>query len=54
MAKFRGLRGKVARHALVDPALDLCGEIKDFDSHGGVLCNSGGPTAGPPQNPRDA
>ena len=42
MGKFRSLRGKVAGHALVDPTLDLCGEVKDFDSHSSVLCKSGG------------
>jgi hypothetical protein len=41
MGKFRSLGGKVAGDALVDPALDLCGQIKDFDSHGGVLFKSG-------------
>jgi hypothetical protein len=50
MGKFRRLRGKVAGNALVDPALDLCGQIKDFDSHGGVLFKSGdrGWSAGKP------
>jgi hypothetical protein len=41
MGKFRGLCRKVAGNALVNPALDLCGQIKDFDSHGGVLFKSG-------------
>jgi hypothetical protein len=35
MGKFRSLGCKVAGDALVDPALDLCGEVKDFDRHGG-------------------
>jgi hypothetical protein len=30
-----GLRGKVASHAPVDPALELVGQIKDFDCHCG-------------------
>jgi hypothetical protein len=34
VGKFRSLRGKVAGYALVDPALDLGGQIKDFDRHG--------------------
>jgi hypothetical protein len=42
MGKFRGLRGKVAGDALVDPALDLGSQIKDFESHGGVLIKSEG------------
>jgi hypothetical protein len=42
MGKFRSLRRKVTGNALVDPALDLGGQIKDFDSHGGVLFKSGG------------
>jgi hypothetical protein len=50
MGKFRSLRCKVAGDALVDPALDLGGQIKDFDSHGGVLFKSGanGRSAGKP------
>jgi hypothetical protein len=35
MGKFRSLRCKVAGDALVDPAVDLVGQIKDFDRHGG-------------------
>jgi hypothetical protein len=35
MGKFRSLSCKVAGNALVDPALDLGGEVKDFDRHGG-------------------
>jgi hypothetical protein len=30
-----GLRSKMASHAPVDPALELVGQIKDFDRHGG-------------------
>jgi hypothetical protein len=50
VGKFRGLGCKVAGYALVDPALDLCGQIKDFDRHGGVLFKSGadGWSAGKP------
>jgi hypothetical protein len=51
MGKFRSLGGKVAGNALVDPALDLCGQVKDFDSHGGVLFKSGGKTADQPAKP---
>jgi len=32
-----GLRGQVASYALVDPALELGGQVKKFDSHGKVL-----------------
>jgi hypothetical protein len=35
MGKFRSLLGEMAGHALVYPAVDLCGQIKDFDRHGG-------------------
>jgi hypothetical protein len=35
VGKFRSLGCKVAGDALVDPALDLGGEVKDFDRHGG-------------------
>jgi hypothetical protein len=35
VGKFRSLRRKVAGDALVDPAVDLGGQIKDFDRHGG-------------------
>jgi hypothetical protein len=53
MGKFRSLLGKVPGHALVDPALDLCGQIKDFDRHGGSpLQVRGWRLIG--QNPRDA
>jgi hypothetical protein len=37
-----GLRGEVASHADVEPMLDLGGQLKDLDSHSGVLCNSEG------------
>jgi hypothetical protein len=30
-----GLRGEMASHADVEPLLDLGGQMKDFDSHGG-------------------
>jgi hypothetical protein len=42
MGKFRSLRRKVAGNALVDPELDLGGQIKDFDRHGSVLFKSVG------------
>ena len=32
-----GLRGKMTGNAGVEPALDLGGQRKDFDSHGVVL-----------------
>jgi hypothetical protein len=35
VGKFRSLRSEMAGYALVDPALDLSGEVKDFDRHGG-------------------
>jgi hypothetical protein len=35
VGKFRSLGRKVAGDALVDPALDLSGEVKDFDRHNG-------------------
>ena len=35
MVQFCGLGGNVTGHALVEPAVDLCGQIKDFDRHGG-------------------
>ena len=41
MGEFRGLGCKVTGDALVEPAMDLCGQIKDFDRHGKVLCKSG-------------
>jgi hypothetical protein len=28
-----GLRGKMTGHACIEPALNLGGQIKDFDSH---------------------
>jgi hypothetical protein len=34
--QFLDLRGKVAGDAPVEPALDLSGQIKNFDSHGVV------------------
>jgi hypothetical protein len=38
MGKLRGLGFKMAGNAKVEPVLDLSGQIKDFDSHGKVLC----------------
>jgi hypothetical protein len=35
VGKFRSLGCKVAGDALVDPALDLGGQVKDFGRHGG-------------------
>ena len=40
-----GLRGKMARHADVEPVMDSGGQIDDFDGHGIVLCNSQGSRA---------
>ena len=31
-----GLLGKIMGHASIEPALDLGGQIKDFDGHGGI------------------
>jgi hypothetical protein len=53
VGKFRSLGRKMAGNALVDPALDLGGQIKDFDRHGGgPLQVRGWRQIG--QNPRDA
>src|ERR1700722_4470727 len=38
------LRGKVTGDALIEPALELGGQVKKFDSHGKVPCKS--PTLG--------
>jgi hypothetical protein len=38
MGKLRGLGFKMAGNPEIKPALDLGGQIKDFDSHGKVLC----------------
>jgi hypothetical protein len=32
-----GLRGEMAGHASIEPALDLGGQMKNCDSHGGIL-----------------
>jgi hypothetical protein len=40
-----GLRGKMARHADVEPVMDSGSQIDDFDNHGVVLCNSQGSRA---------
>jgi hypothetical protein len=31
-----GLLGKIMGHAGIEPALDLGGQIKNFDGHGGI------------------
>jgi hypothetical protein len=35
LGELCGLGGKVAGNALVEPALELGGQIKNFDGHGG-------------------
>jgi hypothetical protein len=53
MVELRGLGCKMAGDALVEPALDLGGQIKNFDGHGVVLFKSGFVAAWSP-NPHDA
>jgi hypothetical protein len=31
-----GMLGKITGHAGIEPALDLGGQIEDFDGHGGI------------------
>ena len=41
IGEFGGLRSQMARDADVEPMLDLCGQIKYFDSHRAVLFKYG-------------